>query len=253
MLEERRAVVILERSGSVAKDLRVEGKILDSVLQQEIKANLESIQNRIGAACRRAGRSTDEVTMIAATKTISPEMIENVFNLGLRNFGENRVQEAEKKVKLLSHLQPRPTWHMIGHLQSNKVNTALAIFDIIQGIDSLALAEAISRRTAKIFPLLLEVNMAGEAAKSGFSPAEIEQAFEAIRRLPNIEVRGLMIVAPLVENAEEVRPVFRELRHLRDKFKLKHLSMGMTDDFEVAIEEGATMIRIGRGIFGERE
>jgi PLP dependent protein len=162
------------------------------------------------------------------------------------------VQEAESKIKLLSYLLPHPIWHMIGHLQSNKVRPALAIFNVIQGVDSIELAQAISRRAVEKISIFLEVNVAGEKTKSGFSLDAIGPAFEAIRNLPNIGVKGLMTVAPPVDDAELVRPVFRKLRQLRDEFRLEHLSMGMTDDFEVAVEEGSTMIRIGRGIFGER-
>jgi pyridoxal phosphate enzyme (YggS family) len=189
---------------------------------------------------------------MAVTKTVDPATIATAFELGIRDFGENRVQEAGKKIRLLSYLQPHPTWHMIGHLQSNKVKPALELFDMIQSVDSVGLAEAVNRRAQAKIPVLLQVNAAGEATKSGFSLAEIGPAFKTISHLPGIEVKGLMIVAPLVEDVELVRLVFRKLRELRDSFQLKHLSMGMTDDFEVAIEEGATMIRIGRAIFGER-
>jgi PLP dependent protein len=190
--------------------------------------------------------------LIAVTKTISPELIVKAFNLGVRNFGENRVQEAEKKINLLACLHPQPVWHMIGHLQSNKVKPALALFNTIQGVDSVELAETISRRAVEKVSIFLEVNVAGELTKSGFSLNTIGPAIDAIRKLPNIEVKGLMTVAPPVDNAELVRPVFLKLRQLKDEFHMEHLSMGMTDDFEVAIEEGSTMIRIGRGIFGER-
>jgi pyridoxal phosphate enzyme (YggS family) len=217
-----------------------------------IKTNLEIVKERVSAACKKVGRSPDEVTIIAVTKTVEADTIATAFELGINNFGENRVQEAESKIKELSHLQPRPTWHMIGHLQTNKVKTALELFDIIHSVDSVRLAEALSHRAQKSLPILLEVNVAREISKTGFAPEEVESAYKAISQLPNIEVRGLMTVAPLVPDAEMVRPVFLELRALRDKLVLRHLSMGMTDDFEIAIEEGATMVRIGRAIFGER-
>lgn len=162
------------------------------------------------------------------------------------------MQEAEKKIQILSSFQPHPVWHMIGHLQSNKVKPALAVFNIIQGVDSVSLAKAINLRAQEKISILLEVNVAGELTKSGFALNYVRPAFDAIRNLPNIEVKGLMTIAPPVDDAELVRPVFRKLRQLRDEFHLEHLSMGMTDDFEVAIEQGSTMIRIGRGIFGER-
>jgi pyridoxal phosphate enzyme (YggS family) len=142
---------------------------------------------------------------------------------------------------------------MIGHLQSNKINLVLELFDIIQSVDSLRLAQAIGTRTDRRVPLLLEVNVAGEKTKSGFSMDRIIPAFEAISQLPNLDVKGLMTIAPQVEDPEQVRPIFKKLRLLADAFHLEHLSMGMTDDFEVAVEEGATMVRIGRAIFGERE
>ena len=141
---------------------------------------------------------------------------------------------------------------MVGHLQSNKTKSAVELFDIIHSVDSVRLADILYRRTQKTLPVLLEVNVSGEATKGGFSVAETEAAVKEIRQLPNLKVLGLMAVAPFVADAEEVRPVFRKLRELRDSLGLEHLSMGMTDDFEVAIEEGATMLRIGRAIFGER-
>jgi PLP dependent protein len=222
------------------------------MITSDIKSNLESVHERIVQACQRSGRSASEVTLIAVTKTMPPESIETAFKLGVRNFGENRVQEAEDKIKALSGLQPAPIWHMVGHLQSNKVNLALEIFDIIQSVDSVRLAQAISQRSSTQIAVLLEVNIAGEKTKNGFSLERIIPAFETISQLPNIDVKGLMTVAPQAENPEQSRPVFRKLRLLADAFHLEHLSMGMTDDFEVAVEEGSTMLRIGRAIFGER-
>ena len=219
----------------------------------DIGANVERVKERIARTCQRVGRSPDEVTIVAVTKMVEPSAIATAFELGIRNFGENRVQEAVKKIDQLSGLKPRPTWHMVGHLQSNKAKVAVEIFDIIHSIDSIRLAEVISRRTQRTLPVLLEVNISGETSKNGFSVAEVEPALDAISRLPNLEIKGLMTIAPIVADAEQVRPIFRKLRSLRDHFGLEHLSMGMTDDFEVAIEEGATLVRIGRAIFGERE
>jgi pyridoxal phosphate enzyme (YggS family) len=142
---------------------------------------------------------------------------------------------------------------MVGHLQTNKAKVAIEIFNIIHSVDSIRLAEVLSRRTQKALPILLEVNLSGEASKSGFSLAEVEPALKAIAHLPQLEIRGLMTIAPMVADAEQVRPIFKKLRSLRDSFSLEQLSMGMTDDFEVAIEEGATLVRIGRAIFGQRE
>ena len=221
-------------------------------MNSDIRVNLESVRERIARACLRANRSPDEITLIAVTKTVPPDVIEQAFRLGIRDFGENRVQEAEKKADFFTRLKPRPNLHMIGHLQSNKVKAALGLFDMIQSVDSLKLAEAIDRQAVSKIPVLLEVNVAGEVNKSGFSLEGIGQAVKALSATNNIEVRGLMTVAPVVENPEQVRPIFRRLRELRDVYKLQHLSMGMTADFEVAIEEGATMIRLGRAIFGER-
>jgi hypothetical protein len=223
------------------------------VVTTDIGANIEVMRERIARACQRVGRSPAEVTLVAVTKTVDPSAIAIAFKLGLTHFGENRVQEAAAKIGQLSGLQPRPTWHMVGHLQTNKARVAVQIFDIIHSVDSVRLAEVLSRCTQKPLPVLLEVNVAGEASKGGFSPAGVAPALEAVSHLPRLEVKGLMTIAPLVTDAEQVRPVFSKLRSLRDSLGLEHLSMGMTDDFEVAIEEGATMVRIGRAIFGERE
>jgi pyridoxal phosphate enzyme (YggS family) len=218
----------------------------------QLRSNLEAVRLRIAAACRRAGRSPQDVQIVAVTKTIAPALIECGFNLGLRDFGENRVQEALLKARELERLSPHASWHMIGHLQSNKVNSCLEVFAEVDSLDSVALARALDRRTTRKLPVLLQVNLAKEASKTGFSEQEFENAFQIIRRLPNLEIRGLMMVAPLVADPETVRPLFRQLKQIKDGTGLKELSMGMSDDFEVAIEEGATMVRIGRAIFGER-
>jgi hypothetical protein len=169
---------------------------------------------------------------------------------GIAHVGENRVQEAAAKILALRGLPV--TWHLVGHLQTNKAKTALELFDIIHSVDSLHLAEVLSHRAERPLPVLLEVNVTGEVSKFGFSPDDVAAAAQAIPRLPHVDLRGLMTVAPFVSDPETVRPVFRELRRLRDALGLRELSMGMTDDFEVAIEEGATLVRIGRAIFGER-
>jgi len=203
--------------------------------QWEIKANLEAVQRRIIAACRRSKRAPDEVTLIAVTKSVNLSDLEAAFNLGIRHFGENRVQEAAPKIHASDSFKPRPIWHMIGHLQSNKVKSALHLFDVIQSIDSLHLAELIQKSPFPNTPVLLEVNVAGEKTKSGFSLYDIEDTLRNTQILKELTVKGLMTVAPLVENPEEARSVFRRLRELRDRFSLEHLSMGMTNDFEVAI------------------
>jgi len=217
-----------------------------------IEQNVRRIEERIAGACERAGRSADEVTLVAVTKTIDIPAIEAAFDAGVVNFGENRVQEALSKIERLERLKPRLTWHMVGHLQTNKAKTAVDIFDIIHSVDSLRLAEELSRRSQRDLSVLIEVNVTGEETKSGFSVNDVNGAITRIARLPNIVIEGLMTIAPWVDDAEQVRTVFRQLRQLRDALGLKHLSMGMTDDFEVAIEEGATLVRIGRAIFGER-
>jgi PLP dependent protein len=216
-----------------------------------IESNLEKVGQRLADACQRAGRAPSEVTLIAVSKTVgSPEMLE-AYQFGIRHFGENRVQEAEKKWPGLGHLEPAPVRHLIGHLQSNKIKAALKNFDIIHSIDTVTLAESINRHTNQRLAILLEINVSGEASKYGFKIDEIAPAYEKIQALKNLEVKGLMTVAPACSNPEEVRPIFRRLRQLRDKMGVIELSMGMTDDFEVAVEEGATMIRVGRAIFGE--
>jgi pyridoxal phosphate enzyme (YggS family) len=219
-----------------------------------IAERLEAARERIAAACGRAGRSPDEVTLVAVTKGFPPEAVREAHAAGVRQFGENRVQEAQTKLPTLENLSPRPTWHMIGHLQTNKVKTAVGLFDIIQSVDSLHLAQAIERRAPRStrVPVFLEVNVAGEASKQGVAPDELSRLVAATRALPGLDVRGLMTIAPLVDDPEQARPVFRRLRELAEPLGLKELSMGMTDDFEVAVEEGATVVRVGRAIFGER-
>jgi pyridoxal phosphate enzyme (YggS family) len=218
----------------------------------DIEANLREVQGRIARACERSHRSPAEIKLVVVTKEVGVSAIRAAFDCGMRDFGENRVQEAEDKIGQLSDLKPDVTWHMVGHLQSNKAKTAAELFDIIHSVDSIKLAEILSRRLEKTFPVLLQVNVSEEATKSGFAVNEVRAAVEEIRRLPNLKVVGLMTIAPLVADIEAARPVFRKLRELRDSLGLEHLSMGMTDDFEVAIEEGATMVRIGRAIFGDR-
>jgi len=217
-----------------------------------IAANIEEVQGCIARTCERSHRLPGEITLVAITKGVDVSAIRVAFGCGIRNFGENRVQEAEDKIAQLSDLKPDVTWHMVGHLQSNKARRAIDLFDIIHSVDSIRLAEVLSRRAEKPLPVLLEVNVSGEATKGGFSVGEIAVAVNEVKHLPNLKVMGLMTMAPFVADIEEVRPVFRKLRELRDSLGLEHLSMGMTDDFEVAIEEGATMLRIGRAIFGER-
>jgi len=207
---------------------------------------------RIARACEKSYRSSQEVTLVAVTKGVPTATIRDAFDFGVRDFGENRVQEAEDKILQLSDIRQNVTWHMVGHLQSNKARRTLDLFDIIHSIDSVRLADILNVRAKRVVPVLLQVNVSGEATKSGFAVGDVAKAVEEIKRLPNLEVVGLMTIAPLVAAPEDARPIFRRLRELRDQLGLKHLSMGMSDDFEVAIEEGATIVRIGRAIFGER-
>lgn len=216
----------------------------------DIAQNIEYMKRQVAAACQRVNRSPNEVTIVAVTKTQPYAIIEAGYAAGLRHFGENRVQEAQKKMVNLSHI--KPTWHLIGHLQTNKVKIAVRLFDVIHSIDSIRLAEVISNQANNEIEVMLQVNVAHEETKGGFTTAELPKALKTISELPKINVEGLMTIAPWVSDAEEVRPVFKRLKELCDGMGLKHLSMGMTDDYEVAIEEGATMIRIGRAIFGER-
>jgi len=218
----------------------------------DIEVNIREVRRRISAACEQSRRSPGEITLVAVTKGFEPAAMRVAFDFGIKDFGENRVQEAEGKIAQLSDLRQSVTWHMVGHLQSNKAKVALNLFDIIHSVDSIRLAGILNRLVKKPLPILLEVNVSGESTKTGFSPEEVGATVKEIRQLPNLEVLGLMTVAPVVSNPEDVRPVFRKLRELRDLSGLRHLSMGMTDDFEVAIEEGSTMLRIGRAIFGNR-
>ena len=221
-------------------------------LEMSIAQNLTQVRERIEAACDRAGRAPGDVTLVGVSKGFPVEAIEEACAAGLGDLGENRVQEAAAKIEALAARNVAPRWHLIGHLQTNKAKTAADLFAIIHGIDSVRLARALSRRASERLPILLEVNVGQEARKFGFDPKEVASALSAIAALPNLDVRGLMTVAPQAVDPETVRPVFRCLRELRDAVGLRELSMGMTGDFEVAIEEGATMVRVGRAIFGPR-
>ena len=217
-----------------------------------ILQNLERVRERIEAACRRVGRESSEVTLIGVTKTVGVEAVVEAYEAGLRDFGENRVQEALAKMEAVRQIGFEPRWHMIGHLQTNKVKIAAGRFGIIHSVDSVRLANEISRRYESLVPVLLEVNVAQDAAKFGFAPEEVAAALREIAVLPHLDARGLMTIAPQTNNPEETRPTFRRLRALSDELELSELSMGMSGDFEVAVEEGATMIRVGTAIFGSR-
>ncbi len=217
-----------------------------------IAARVSEVRERIAAACARAGRRPDEVTLIAVTKGHGVAAIEQAYAAGMRDFGENRVQEASAKIAELRRRGLSPRWHLIGHLQRNKVPAAIDLFDILHTVDSERLAEAIDTRASQRVPALVEVNVAGEATKHGVPPAAAAEFAERLLRYANLDVRGLMTVAPQVDDPEDARAVFRELRRMRDDLGFSELSMGMTGDFEVAIEEGATLVRVGRAIFGSR-
>ena len=217
-----------------------------------LETNLERIRQRMLAAAQRAGRNPDDITLIAVTKTITPDRVEQALVAGLSVFGESKLQEAKAKIPVVSG---RAHWHMIGHLQTNKARDVVALFELIHSVDSARLAGELNKwaeRAGKTQPILVEVNVSGEASKFGLQPDAVEPALEQINSMPRLEVQGLMTMAPFAEDAEKARPYFRKLRELRDRLSLTHLSMGMTQDFEVAIEEGATMVRIGTAIFGER-
>jgi hypothetical protein len=215
-----------------------------------IAERVAHVRQRVERAAERAGRSPADVAIVAVSKSFPRQAIEEAVAAGIAHVGESRVQEAAAKIPGLRRLPV--TWHLVGHLQANKAKTAVELFDIIHSVDSLHLAEVLSHRAQRPLPVLLEVNAAGETSKFGFPPSEVAAAAQAVARLPHLDLRGLMTVAPWASDPEAVRPIFRHLRRLRDALGLPELSMGMTDDFEVAIEEGATLVRIGRAIFSER-
>lgn len=220
-----------------------------------IAANIESLRRRIAAAAGRAGRDPAAVRLVGASavsKGVTNEMVLAALDAGLRDFGENYVQEAQQRITDLGDRASQARWHFIGHLQSNKAAVAASLFDTIESVDSLKLAQALSRRAEKPLRILLEVNVSGEASKHGMAPSEVAATVAAAGALPNIELVGLMTMAPEVDDAEQTRPVFRTLRELAEANGLRELSMGMTNDFEVAVEEGATMVRIGRALFAGR-
>jgi pyridoxal phosphate enzyme (YggS family) len=225
----------------------------------DIADNLNKVQQRLAAACARAARDPASVTLLTVTKGHTADVVRAASELGLSLFGENRVQEARVKI---GQCPNRLRWHLIGHLQSNKCRDAVHFFQMIQSVDSLDLAHEINKwadKSAKTMPVLLEVNVAGESSKFGYSPEKVLEELTEINRLPKIEVHGLMTVAPFATDPEKVRPIFRRLRELKTECEeilgapLPHLSMGMSGDFEVAVEEGATMIRLGHAILGPRK
>ena len=224
----------------------------------ELQENLTRIRSRIDQACERSGRQPDSVRLMAVSKNQSPERVAEAASAGLTLFGENRIQEAKVKIPLCPG---QLEWHFIGHLQSNKSRDAVSLFHVVQGVDSLALAEELQKQTlkqARSLPILLEVNVAGESSKFGWNPDRLLAELLQLNALNRLEVHGLMTIAPYAVDPEQVRPIFRRLRELRDRCTdllgapLPVLSMGMSGDLEVAIEEGATLVRVGTALFGER-
>jgi pyridoxal phosphate enzyme (YggS family) len=229
-----------------------------------IAANLASIRERIAAAARRAERNPNDIALMAVSKTHPPERIREAYEGGLRLFGENRVQEFASKIGALQNL-PDAEWHMIGHLQTNKAGKTAELFNAVDSVDSLKLAEKLSaaaRQLGKKLSVLIEINVGGEAAKSGVAPDSpaLEELLIAAPQLEALHFRGLMTVPPYTDDPQAARPYFRKLRELRDAIAARKLpsvstdvlSMGMSHDFEVATEEGSTCVRVGTAIFGER-
>lgn len=224
-----------------------------------VAGRIEAVKRRIESACDKAGRDPASVLLLAVTKGVYPDRIEEAAAAGLRCFGESKVQEARQKIPMCSGSLE---WHMIGHLQSNKARDAARMFSTVHSVDSRGILDAVSRscaqagRTLRIF---VEVNLAGEGSKFGLPPGDVAGLVAAAAGLPRIEVAGLMTIPPATEDPQDARPFFRQLRELRDRVSaetgvaLPGLSMGMSHDFEVAIGEGATVVRIGTGIFGPRE
>jgi hypothetical protein len=215
-------------------------------------ARIAQVRARIAAAAERSGRSPAEVTLIGVSKGQPAALAAEAWRHGLSDLGENRVQEGTAKAAAVAALGAAPRWHLIGHLQGNKAGPALETFPVIHSVDTERLLRRISHLARRPVDLLIEVNVSGEASKQGTTERDAAALVELGRTLPNLSLIGLMTVAPHVGDAEEVRPVFRRLRDLGASLDLPHLSMGMTNDFEVAIEEGATLLRVGRAIFGER-
>ncbi|HJW92589.1 MAG TPA: YggS family pyridoxal phosphate-dependent enzyme [Thermoanaerobaculia bacterium] len=216
-----------------------------------IRDNVAEVEARIASACERAGRSREEVTLVAVSKTFPASFVDEAIEAGITEAGENRVQEAREKKPLVRGVA---RWHLIGHLQTNKSKDAVKLFDVIQTVDSLDLAEKLARAAdaqGKRLEIMLQINIGGEPQKSGIARGEVASIAKQAAALDSLHVIGLMAIPP-VGTPEESRPYFRELRSMRDALGLRHLSMGMSEDFETAIEEGSTIVRVGRAIFGSR-
>lgn len=225
-----------------------------------MRDRVEQVWRRMAEAARRAGRDPDEVELVAVTKTVPVPRIREAIDAGVMLLGENRVQEASDKIALLSSLPV--TWHLIGHLQTNKSRSAAEMFDLIHSLDSLKLAAALDRHGASLqkqVRVLVEVNLEGEPSKSGIIEADLLPLLQACQQFTHLAIEGLMAIPPYRKNPQDVRPFFRSLRWLRDRaakacpdYRLRHLSMGMSHDYEIAIEEGATLVRVGTAIFEGR-
>lgn len=226
-----------------------------------VKARVEAVLEKISKVCERVGRKPEEIKLVAVSKTFPPEAIKEAFLAGVRLIGENRVQEALSKYESLKDLDIE--WHMVGYLQRNKVKKALKIFDYIQSLDRLSLAEEIDKEAKRMgidkVKVLVEVNISGEPTKHGVVPEELFDFIDSLDRFESLDIRGLMTIGPLTDDIEKIREAFRKMNFLFEKVKRdfprvrwEYLSMGMTDDFEIAIEEGSNMVRVGRGIFGSR-
>ena len=230
-----------------------------------MRARLEAINQRIAAACGRAGCQVSEITLVAVSKTVPAARIREAIEAGVRTLGENRVQEAAAKIPELSAISAdyKVQWHLIGRLQSNKARRAVELFDAVHSVESLKLAERldnIAGESGRRLPVFIEVNLGGEGSKAGAAPDEVLLLCEQISKFANLELKGLMAVPPFFDDPEDARPFFQRLRRMRDRVgragaageQFKDLSMGMSNDFEVAIEEGATFIRVGTALFGAR-
>jgi len=225
-----------------------------------IVRNLEEIRDRVARAARKVGRNPDSVRIVAVSKTVPISRIEEAIAAGVRVLGENRVQEAREKVRAIGKKIP---WHLIGHLQTNKVHPAVSLFDMVHSVDSLRVATALNREAGKqekLLPVLVQVNISGEARKSGVAVDRALELIEQVAGMTSLQLQGLMTIPPYAADPEAGRSIYRRLRELRDhvnaeglsRTPLRHLSMGMSHDFEVAVEEGATMVRVGTLLFGER-
>lgn len=229
----------------------------------DLAARIETVREQIEGAARRSGRDPSAITLVAVTKTVDADRLREAVNLGVTHLGENHVQEAREKIDVLKgHLPSSVEWHLIGHLQSNKARLAVDLFSMIESVDTLRLAEHldhVAREKRCKVPVLLEVNVGNEESKFGFHPSELAEVMPRLLALPFLDIRGLMTVAPVVSDPQLARPFFRQLRELQNDLsrqfgaaRLTELSMGMTNDYPVAIEEGATIVRVGRAIFGDR-